>query len=253
MIDRVCAHQLVAQRVEEGLRLVRHDADAVGDRAGPTYGGREHVGVAVVDGVVAAGAARLAQLGAGGQDHHARARTDDHGRPAHAGQQPELARAQEGALLDQEVTLGDVLAGGADVLSLLGRSRDDDLCDSPVGPLVGHDRVGPRGHGRAGHDLDGRAGRHRQDARLSGPDLTDDRQVHGTFLGGGDHVVVHHGVAVHRRVVEARQGDRRRDVLGRDEPQGVEERLVVRRERAQRVEDQLLVLGDRPQRRGGLC
>ena len=248
----VGAHELVAERVEEGLRLVGHDADAVGDRARVADGRGEHVGVAVVDRVVAAGGAGLAQLRARGQDHHARPGPHGHRRAADAGQQAELARAEERALLDEEVALGDVLAGHAHVLAGPGRPRDDHLGDAAVGPLVGHDGVRARGHGRAGHDLHGRAGRHRADAGLAGADLPHDRQVHRTLVGGGRDVVAHHGVPVHGGVVEARQRDRRGDVLRHDQPQRVEQRLLVRRQRTQRVEDLLLVLGDGPQRRLGI-
>ena len=248
--DRVGAHQLVAERGEEGGRLVGNDADPVGDRTRAAYGRGEHVGVAVVDGVVAAGGARLTQLGARREDHHARARADHDGGTADTGQQSEMPRAEEGALLDEQVALAHVLAGRAHVLALLGRSGDDDLGDAAVGPLVGHDRVRTSGHRRAGHDLDGCPGRHREQPRLAGADLTDDRKVHRVVVAGGGHVVVRHGVAVHRGVVEARQRDRGRDVFGGDQAERLEQGLVVRRQRPEAVEDVLLVVvrqgGDQP-------
>ena len=242
--DHVGAHQLVVERVEEELGLVRHDADPVGDRARAAHGRREHVGVAVVDGVVAARTARLAELGARRQDHHPRAGPDHDAGHADAGQQAELPRAEHGALVDEQVALGDVLAGGPDVLAVLGRPGDDDLGHAAVGPLVRHDGVGTGGHRRAGHDLHGRAGRHRQDPRLAGADLADDRQVDRVVVAGGGDVVVHDGVPVHRRVVEARQRDRGEHVGGHAEAEGVQQRLVVRRQGPQGVEDQLLVLVD---------
>ncbi len=212
--DDVGADQLVAQRLGEGVRLVGDDADAVGDRAGGAGGGGEEVGVAVVDRVVAQRRAGVAELGPGGDHHDARSRAGAYGRAAHRGEHAEVARAEDGALLEQHVALGDVVAGRPDVLARLGGTVDAHLGDAAVGPLVGDDRGGAGRHRGAGHDLDRGARRHREDRRLAGPDLTDDGQHDGRVLGGAGDVVGDHGVAVHRGVVEARQRDRRHDVLG---------------------------------------
>ena len=57
-----------------------------------------------------------------------------------------MARAQDGAVLEQQVALDDVVAGEADVLVLPRCPGDPDLGDAAVGPLVGHDRVAAGRH-----------------------------------------------------------------------------------------------------------
>ncbi len=82
----------------------------------------------------------------------------------------------------------------------------------------------------------------RADTRVApawtGGDVADDRQVHRVSLATavGD-VGDPHGVAVHRGVVEGRQVDVGRHVLGEDAAVGVEQLQVERRERLDAVED----------------
>ncbi len=66
-------------------------------------------------------AAGLAQLGAGRHDHHPRPRARGHLRAPDAREQSELARPDQRALVEQHVSLADVLALATDVLPRLGR------------------------------------------------------------------------------------------------------------------------------------
>ena len=145
---------------------------------------------------------------------------------------------------DQQVARGDVVAGRPDVLAQLGCLVDPDLGGAAVGPLVGDDRVGARRDRGAGHDLGRRAGLERAQGGLAGADLADDRQRHRLVGGGARDVGQADGVPVHRGVVEARQRDRRDDVLGAGEAERVEQGLGDRRHRAHAAEHPREVLLD---------
>ena len=167
-----------AERVGEGARVVGDDPDAVGDGAGRAGGGGQQVGVAVVDRVVAQRRPGLAQLGAGRDDHDPRAGTAPDGGPADGGEQPEVARAQDGAVLDEEVALLDVVAAGADVLPGGGHLGDPHLGDAAVGPLVGDDGVAAARHGAPVMILTAVPGERAIRSARPAPISPDHRQVH---------------------------------------------------------------------------
>jgi hypothetical protein len=66
-------------------------------------------------------------------------------------------------------------------------------------------------------------------------------------VGGAGDILVAYGVAVHRGVVERRQPDRRDDVLGHGEAEGVHQRLWEVRQRLEGPEDPGQVVVDRDQ------
>ena len=129
-----------------------------------------------------------------------------------------MPRAEDGAVLEEQVALATSSPARRTCWPGVGGLGDPHLGDAAVGPLVGHDRVGAGRHRRAGHDLDRGAGRQREQLRLAGADLADDRQVHRVRRRWRWRRRRAHGVAVHRGVVEARQRDRRGDVLGGGRP-----------------------------------
>ncbi len=86
--------------------------------------------------------------------------------PADRGEQAEVARAEHRAALDEQVALGDVLAGAAARAARPRAPGDRHLGDAAVGPLVGHDRVAALRDRGAGHDL--RRGA-RRDREQTGP------------------------------------------------------------------------------------
>jgi hypothetical protein len=106
--------------------------------------------------------------------------------------------------LDEQVALGSTSSPAGGCAGRLGRLVDHHLRDAAVGPLVGHDRVGAGGTGAPVMILTAVPGDIASSVGLPGADLADHGQVHRrSAVAPHDVGVVHHGVAVHRGVVEA--------------------------------------------------
>ncbi len=234
----VGADQLVAQRVEERPRLVGHDADPVGDRAGPAGRGREQEGVAVVDRVVAERRARARAARSRSTGSPTRGRGP--GPDAWPGRRRRAGRGGAGRGRCRRSTstspLGDVLAGAAGRAGpASGAWSIRTWRDAAVGPLVGHDASAPAGTGAPVMILTAVPGRQREQPRLAGADLADHRQVHRRVLGRASTTsACADGVPVHRGVVEGRQ---RRSAATTSSADGEAERLHQRlREGRQRLD-----------------
>ena len=160
------------------MRLVGHDADAVGDRAGGAGGGGQEVGVAVVDRVAAQRRARVAELGAGGDDHDARPR----------------ARARRSRDRRRRACRGGAARGPCPPRASMSPSAMSSPARRTCWPGAGAAadphaarrrgrstrRARPRRAGRhrgAGHDLDRGARATAPASGLAGADLADDGQV----------------------------------------------------------------------------
>lgn len=100
---------------------------------------------------------------------------------------------------------GDVLTRGADVLAGPGRRADLDDLGARVRRLYRHHGRCAGGHRGAGHDAVRGAGRQRQRIGAARRNVLGHRQSHRSGGAGPCDVVGQHGVAVHRRIVEARQ------------------------------------------------
>ena len=89
-----------------------------------------------------------------------------------------------------------------------------------VGELDRHDGIGPLGHRCAGHDPQRVADREDVVPGVPGGDVTGDRQHDRRPGAGPGELGRPHGVAVHGRVVEARQVDRGHDVVREHQAEG---------------------------------
>ena len=130
-------------------------------------------------------------------------------------------------------------SGACCMMRMRSRAWAGRLALDLVGVLKGHDGVRAGRDGRARHDADGRAGLKvavRQRARLH---VADDGQLDRGVLPRAGHVLVTHREAVHCRVVQRRQVQRRRDFLGQRQPQRVGERNLHRRHQRDVGEDLL--------------
>ncbi len=201
-------------------------AEAVGPRL--AHRRRQGVAVGLPDLAGRERAARLDQLGAGGDDHDARTRAREHAPPPHAGDDPQLRGPDQGARLEHDLSGLYVLPGPPDRVAHLGAAVDAYGDRAPVRPLDRHHGVGPGRHGRAGHDAHGVAGPDGAQLDRAGRHVVDHRQRNGDLrqILGPDRV------PVHGRVVERRQRHRRGDVLGQRRAESL---LQLQLQRGQRT------------------
>ena len=155
-------------------------------------------------------------------------RPDQHLGQADAGQHADVARTEQVPGLIHVLARRDVLPDAADVATRVAGRVDLDVVRTAIGVLVRHDRVGVRGHRRAGHHLHRRARRQPVRRRGAGGDLADHRQADRAVLLGVGDVRGPDRVAVHGRVFEARQIDGGDDLLAQREIQGIQQLLPER-------------------------
>ncbi len=144
----------------------------------------------------------------------------------------------------------DVLTGAADVLSGLGGRADRDGVRRAVGGLDRNHSGGTGRDRRTRHDPVCRTGFQRQQIGAAGGDVLGDRQQHRLFGAGPGDIVGNDRVAVHGRVVEARQRQRRQHLLGQHQPERVAERHADGRARRDQAGDDAPVLLDRTHQTG---
>ena len=151
-------------------------------------------------------------------------------------------------MLDEQVALGDVLAGPADVLAELGGAGDPHLRDAAVGPLVGHHACRrPPGIGAPVMILTAVPGDIASSWACPAPISPTTGRCTGDSSVALTTSRVAHGVPVHRGVVERRQRHRRDDVLGGGEAERLHQRLREVRQRLDGGEDAREVVVDRGQ------
>ncbi len=148
-----------------------------------------------------------------------------------------------------------VLAGVSQVGALVRRLEDADLAASLgegaevaacrlVSLFEGDDGVCAARDGGAGHDAHGGTGFDLTLVDVARGDFADDTQHEGLSFGGARRVGGTNGVTVHRRVIEGRDGQGRRNVFGEDLTQRLGERLRLRLQAVDDVEDALSGLLD---------
>ena len=152
------------------------------------------------------------------------------------GQDRDLARADARARRQHRGAGRDVLAGAADVLSGHSRAGEADPIAPVVGLLAHHHRVGAARQRAAGHDAKRGPRRQLLAGRGACGDGAGHRQV-ARQIGGA------HREAVHRRVVEGRQGPRGGERGGEEAPERLRQRDLDGLERAYPLEDPSARLG----------
>ena len=145
-----------------------------------------------------------------------RGRRPDRARGRRAASRPRWRGPSDGAVLDEQVALGDVLAGRAHVLAALGRLRDPDLWRRRGrSTRRARPRRRPSGTGAPVMILTAVPGDSASSAAWPAPISPTTGRCTGLLVAGAwRRRRCTHGVPVHRGVVEARQRDRRDDVLG---------------------------------------
>ena len=245
MIEQVGTQQLALEHVEQRGVVVGDDPVAPGIGAGVTRGRGDQVRVRV--GHLAEGGLLpdVDELAAGADHQHPRTGTHEHAVASDRREQRDLLRPERGTGTERGLTGLQVLTGAADALAVAHRTAHRDARDAAVGVLERDDRVGTGRDRRAGHDPHREAGTHAAARLRAGRDVADDRQDDRLVRGGVLGVDGAHGVAVHRRVVEAGQRDLARDGLGEQQPLGIEQGQLDRVDRADAREHGLEMFVDR--------
>ncbi|BCK70667.1 hypothetical protein Srufu_046200 [Streptomyces libani subsp. rufus] len=215
-----------------------------------------------------AGAQRLAglnQFTAGRQHHDAGTGADPDRAAADGGEQADLGGAEDGARRQGQLAFGDIAAAGPDMGAGGGRAVDADLAAgvlgggavgahrggrplarAAVGPFDRDDGLGAGRYRGAGHDAGGLTGPDRGQFAAARRDIADDGEGGRGALRGVRDIGGPDRVAVHRAVVEGRQGDGDRDVLDQYAALGVEELQLDRVERSDLRQHVVEMLGHRP-------
>ena len=132
----------------------------------------------------------------------------------------DLCRAERGASRNRRPAFDDVFAARANILAGVAVAADLHLACAAIGVLDSYDRICPVGYGSTGHNPRGGASFDSAGRKAAGR--------YG--LGNTQHgwqcrkVGTLHGVAIHRRVVPGRKGDRGDRVAGEDQPIRIEQR-----------------------------
>ncbi len=131
----------------------------------------------------------------------------------HAGGERQPAGIEQLTRRQRGFAKGEILPGQADMAPFAGNELGSDpVFRKPLGILLDDHRIGAGGQGRSGEDAYGLSGPHLSLEAMAGSRLTD----HGKFRANGLDVLVADRIAVHRRIVEGRMRDERRDILGKD-------------------------------------
>ena len=131
------------------------------------------------------------------------------------------------------------------------RTRADlDGVGRGVGGLDGYHGGGTGGQRSTGHDPVCGTGFERERIGAACGDVLGDGQQHGLLGGRGGDVVGDDGVPVHRRIVEARQRQRRHHVLGKHQAQRVGDGDGDRRLAGDQIGDDATMLLDGPHQTG---
>ena len=154
------------------------------------------------------------------------------------GEHAELRGAERRAGGERDVAPPDVLALVADVLAgVPAVAHRDPVAREGLGVLLADHRVGARGERRAREDPDRLARTHCLRGKAARGDGFDHVEGDGAVGGGGADVRCPGGVAVHRRIVPARQIDRADHVLGEHEVEHFFEGPALGGERRDVLED----------------
>jgi hypothetical protein len=193
------------------------------------------------------------QFVADGEHRDPGPRVHEHLVVAGRGQHADLSRAEHDVAAHGDVARLDVLSDPADERRGRHSACHRQLGCARVGVTDGHHRVGERGQRRACHHAHGLTGLQAQRVPRAGRDLTDDGQHDGRLLARPREVDAAHGVAVDRRLVEARQRAARDHLFGAAQTVCLGDRHADRCRPHRPGHDQCKLLVDRPHRNYASC
>ena len=154
------------------------------------------------------------QFVAGGDDRDTRAAAYVDHRAVERRERPQVRRAEPLARFHHQFARAQVLAARSDERSWLGGGQDFDRVAVGTRPLDRHDSVSAKSDRRARHRAHRRPRldpRRRHRSRRDGPQHP---KAHRARLAGMGNIGGAHGIAVHRRVVEAGDVAWRADFFG---------------------------------------
>ena len=157
-------------------------------------------------------------------------------------EQPDLARTEYCAGGKHHVAGFDVVCTWPDGPPDGAACVDDDASVAAVRRFNRHYAVSTMRNWRSGHDLDGGVGTDREWSSRAGRNLTDNRQRDGVGFCRLNDVLGPDRIAIHRRVVEARQIDGANEVLVNRQPERLNQRLIIGLQRADTAQDPLEML-----------
>ena len=197
--DQVEFFRPAREKIRDRAALVGQHAEIDELQRGPLQRRGQHRPVGVEDVARRQGVARPRQLVAGGGQRHPQAPQGGQAREADSGGEPDVARVEHRAPGDQQRARRHVLSGVADVVARRRgfRQRDRAIRDNDV--FLHRDGVRARWQGRASENADGFARTKRRSLRRAGGDTAN--QTIARRAGRQ-----RQRVAVHRRMVEHRQG-----------------------------------------------